>query len=152
MTDLTTKTAQSLHDKWCEQMREKGWHWKDSPCRYCPDANPYGTNTIPNPCACSFYSPDLIPWPDLPESRRQEYLATAKAVLPEIVGEVFDEVILASCEWCAAGEVPQWRSFPKIVEKPTLLIHRHKGQSDSYDLCDAEPVVSLRDRRLEELE
>ena len=23
MTDLTTKTAQSLHDKWCEQMREK---------------------------------------------------------------------------------------------------------------------------------
>ncbi|KKL14091.1 hypothetical protein LCGC14_2519250, partial [marine sediment metagenome] len=32
-------------------------------------------------------------WPDLPESRRQEYLATAKAVLPEIVGEAHEDCI-----------------------------------------------------------
>ncbi|KKL94162.1 hypothetical protein LCGC14_1867400, partial [marine sediment metagenome] len=37
MTDLTTKTAQSLHDKWCEQMREKGWHGPLEVCSYPED-------------------------------------------------------------------------------------------------------------------
>ena len=91
MTDLTTKTAQSLHDKWCEQMREKGFHLL-LPCRDCPDADPYSTVTRPSPRDCGFYRDSLLPWPDLPESHRQEYLTTAKAVLPEIVGEVLQPI------------------------------------------------------------
>ena len=171
MTDLVTKTAQSLHAEWCRQMRKKGFHGPKEECTYdvapdnpltyqhqrevrysCKKEEGMKPNGDTFPYRCGYYHPHLLPWPDLDESRRQEYLATAKAVLPEIVEEVLKEAILASCEWCAAGEVPQWGSFPKIVEKPMLLIHQHEGQSDSYDLCDAEPVVSLRDRRLGELE
>ncbi len=135
LTTLTTKTAQSLHAEWCRQMREKGWHWKDSPCRYCPDANPYGTNTIPNPCACSFYSTDLIPWPDLHGSRRQEYLSTAKAVLPEIVETIFTDAM-------------------DVVEK-TKVAHEfhgsvfHEPSKNGKELVAA--LLYLRDRRLEEL-
>ena len=140
MLNLVTKVAKDLHAEWCRQMWEKGWHWKDSPCRYCPDANPYGTNTIPNPCACSFYSTDLIPWPDLPESRRQEYLATAKAVLPEIVGEVLNEGKIASALYCGV---------PKNV--------RHAIEAEGYvqthwEAAFAKIIVdALRVRRLEEL-
>ena len=93
--DLTTKTAQSLHEKWCEQMREKGFHGPDEKCSL-KDTHQF-TLVVPRMMCeegksrCPQFHADFVDWPDLPESRRQEYLATAKAVLPEIVGEVFDE-------------------------------------------------------------
>ena len=86
MTDLTTKTAQSLHAEWCKQMREKGFHGPGEECK-----NYYHRGLMPkgsHPKDCTKGHPNLIPWPDLPESRRQEYLATAKAVLPEIEREI----------------------------------------------------------------
>ncbi|KKM92104.1 hypothetical protein LCGC14_1221730 [marine sediment metagenome] len=78
MTDLTTKTAQSLHAKWCEQMREKGWHGPEGECTpregwRCPGRG------------CHEVHPDIVAWPDLPESRRQEYLATASNDEKELV-------------------------------------------------------------------
>ena len=97
MTDLTTKTAQSLHAEWCEQMREKGFHGPDEKCSL-KDTHQF-TLVVPRMLCeegksrCPKFHRDLIPWPDLDESRQQEYLSTAKAVLPEIVGEVFDGVI-----------------------------------------------------------
>ncbi|KKM03546.1 hypothetical protein LCGC14_1773420 [marine sediment metagenome] len=96
MTDLTTKTAQSLHDKWCEQMREKGWHGPAEDCTESWLSGEVATQAARKDCKSGFdlcrkFHADLIPWPDLPESRRQEYLATAKAVLPEIVEAVVEE-------------------------------------------------------------
>ncbi|KKK52491.1 hypothetical protein LCGC14_3104410, partial [marine sediment metagenome] len=85
MTDLTTKTAQSLHDKWCRQMREKGRHGPGTGCTYDDlQLSIVRANCNDKIGRCKMFHPDLIPWPDLPESHRQEYLATAKAVLPEI--------------------------------------------------------------------
>ena len=118
MTDLRTKTAQSLHAEWCEQMREKGF---------------YGlTDPIGGYESHRKFHPDLIPWPDLPESRRQEYLATAKAVLPEIVGEVFED---------AAKNL---RSISDEMFK--------NGESGYLTVLGAGVMTrQLRDRRLEEL-
>ena len=92
MTDLTTKTAQSLHDKWCEQMREKGFHGPKEDCTH----HDKGQRTqcsrgMGRDHRCYKFDSNLAPWPDLPESLRQEYLATAKAVLPEIVKTEWDE-------------------------------------------------------------
>ena len=113
MTDLTTKTAQSLHEKWCEQMREKGFHLLES-CPDCPDRDPYSTVTTPNPIACGFYRGSLIPWPALPESRRQEYLETAKAVLPEIVGEAFGECLTICAEMNA---LESWAAIENLRDR-----------------------------------
>ena len=146
MTDLTTKTAQSLHDKWCEQMREKGWHGPDGLGHdFIFDASiiPCGKLVLIRPEErryCDKFHADLIPWPDLPESRRQEYLATAKAVLPEIVGEILNESKIASALYCGV---------PKNV--------RHAIEAEGYvqthwEAAFAKIIVdALRDRRLEEL-
>ncbi len=128
MTDLVTRVAQSLHDKWCEQMREKGFYGS---------TDPIGGYTLHD----KFHS-GLIPWPDLPESRRQEYLATAKAVLPEIVGEVFDSCIIAVCESCYAGHSPN---------KNGLHILVRAGYRSERIRCTAQAIRALRDRHLEEL-
>ena len=121
-TDLTTKTAQSLHAEWCEQMRKKGRHGPREHCDYCEimQHTVYGGN-------CNYFDASICAWPDLPESRRQEYLSTAKAVLPEIVGEVFDEAwqIAVSYDQKAA-----WNGAPIAI---------------------ANEIDLLRDRRLEEL-
>ncbi|KKK56917.1 hypothetical protein LCGC14_3059700, partial [marine sediment metagenome] len=79
---------------------------------------------------------EIIPWPDLPESRRQEYLATAKAVLPEIVGEVLGEAansLQASCD--------------AVPGNPNETFIRDNVVKSSADF-----IRALRDRRLEELE
>ena len=89
MINLITGTAQSLHDKWCEQMREKGFHGPGIGCTYDDlQLSIVRANCNDKICRCKLFHADLMPWPDLPESRRQEYLVTAKAVLPEIVGEI----------------------------------------------------------------
>ena len=115
MTDLTTKTAQSLHAEWCEQMREKGFHGPDEKCSL-KDTHQF-TLVVPRMLCeegksrCPKFHRDLIPWPDLDESRQQEYLATAKAVLPEIVGEAFGECLTICAEmnalesWAAIGNL-----------------------------------------------
>ena len=133
MTDLTTKTAQSLHAEWCRQMREKGMH---GPRDKCPE-NPsgilirYRTNSTANNCVCRKQRLILLPWPDLPESRRQEYLATAKAVLPEIVGEVFDECQMVAQDY-------------EILEVDKIDLKYGTGH------CPI-AIRERRDRRLEEL-
>ncbi len=68
MTDLTTKTAQSLHAEWCRHMWKRGWH------------GPLDKRT-------NKYDAKLVSWSSLPVTRQQEYLAMAKAVLPEIEKE-----------------------------------------------------------------
>ncbi len=113
MTALTTKTAQSLHDKRCEQMRAKGFHGPLEVCSYPEDQciESYAGTQQLRWVHCIKFCPSLIPWPDLPESRRQEYLVTAKAVLPEIVGEVFGECLTICAEmnalesWAAIGNL-----------------------------------------------
>ena len=154
MTDLTTKTAQSLHAEWCRQMREKGFHGPNEDCTY--DVSPDNPLTYqhqrevrysckkdegmkPNgdtfPYRCGYYHPNLIPWPDLPESRRQEYLATAKAVLPEIVESVFTDAM-------------------DVVERTKVLHGDHYAAYQATSNNAKELVAALlyqRDRRLEEL-
>ena len=97
MTDLTTKTAQSLHAEWCRQMREKGWHGPKESCTHADNdeacCETYGGGSELDWFRCDKFHADLLPWPDLPESRRQEYLATAKAVLPEILREVRKQLV-----------------------------------------------------------
>ena len=88
MTDLTTKAAQSLHVEWCRQMREKGSH---APGK-CPKAleklfvkrRIEGEHCNKRNPICPDLDHGLSPWHDLPFYRRDEYLSTAKAVLPEI--------------------------------------------------------------------
>jgi len=112
MSTLITRTAQSLHAEWCRQMRKKGFHGEKEECTYdvapdnpltyqhqrevrysCTKEEGMKPNGDTFPYRCGYYHPHLLPWPDLPESRRQEYLATAKAVLPEIVGEAHEDCI-----------------------------------------------------------
>ncbi|KKL68660.1 hypothetical protein LCGC14_2122820, partial [marine sediment metagenome] len=86
MSTLITRTAQSLHAEWCRQMRKKGFHGPDEKCSL-KDTHQF-TLVVPRMMCeegksrCPKFHREIIPWPDLPESRRQEYLATAKAVLP----------------------------------------------------------------------
>ena len=133
MTDLVVRTAQSLHAEWCEQMRKKGFHGPGEECN-----NYYHRGLMPkrsHPKDCTKGHPNLIPWPDLPESRRQEYLATAKAVLPEIVETIFTDAM-------------------DVVEK-TKVAHEfhgsvfHEPSKNGKELVAA--LLYLRDRRLEEL-
>ena len=151
MTDLTTKTAQSLHDKWCEQMRKKGWHDLGEACgkskrdsygqEYkCGDVYRQGVRTGKK-VFCKWQHAELIPWPDLPESRRQEYLATAKAVLPEIL----EEAARLVCFECNNGAV----KVPYPTEDGELVGHDFNGK---MFLCGAAGIWrDLHDRRLEEL-
>ncbi|KKK66322.1 hypothetical protein LCGC14_2965260 [marine sediment metagenome] len=144
MTDLTTKTAQSLHEKWCEQMREKGWHGPDKDIENCTDKN-YIDGMGAYHCQCDKFSPHLTAWDDLFESRRQEYLATAKAVLPEIVGEILDDAEKAVCADCRKG----------IRRKDSLHLRQstvHKELRGYMVYCKGTSIRQLRVRRLEELE
>ena len=142
MINLITGTAQSLHDKWCEQMREKGRHGPDGLGHdFICDATliPCGKLVLVRPEErryCYRFHADLIPWPDLPESRRQEYLATAKAVLPEIVGEVLKEAVRA-CERVS--------SDPPVGDATEA-----DGFMGGCHECEDE-ILKLRDRRLKEL-
>ena len=81
-TDLTTKTAQSLHAEWCRQMREKGFHLPEEA---------HDQRNVEEPGYCKRCHPDLVPWVSLNPQIEAGFLATAKAVLPEIVGEAFTE-------------------------------------------------------------
>ncbi len=119
--------AQRLHDKWCEQMREKGFHGPDKECSLCPVRQTQRD--------CEMFHADLILWADLDESRRQEYLETAKAVLPEIVGEIFDDAI-------------------NVIETTKVMHGDHYAayraiSNDMQELSAA--LMNRRDRRLEEL-
>ena len=140
MTDLINKTAQSLHDKWCEQMRERGWHGPDKDIENCTDKN-YIDGMGAYHCQCDKFSPHLAAWDDLFESRRQEYLATAKAVLPEIVGEVFEECVSACAETDGRGT---WSNDPDF--------RWAKTEAEATANYLSEKILALRDRRLEELE
>ena len=156
MTDLTTKTARSLHDKWCEQMREKGMHGPDKRCsrlvRLCPDPGLYVTwhcgdsldpaNYNLDEARCDQFNSDLVYWLNLPESRRQEYLATAKAVLPEIVGEVFDECVNVS---------RNLRRLLKDISGEGGETFRICGEKASALYKAEKEMLALRARRLEEL-
>ena len=152
--DLITRTGQSLHAEWCRQIREKGMHGPDKRCsrlvRLCPDPGLCVTwhcgdsldpaNYNLDEARCDQFNPDLVYWLNLPESRRQEYLATAKAVLPEIVGEVLNESKIASALYCGV---------PKNV--------RHAIEAEGYvqthwEAAFAKIIVdALRARCLEEL-
>jgi hypothetical protein len=153
MTDLTTKTAQSLHAEWCRQMWKKGFHGPDKRCsrlvRLCPDPGLYVTwhcgdsldpaNYNLDEARCDQFNPDLVYWLNLPESRRQEYLATAKAVLPEIVGEVLQPI----------------QSMVNTQHDDEGLWFRAKTAPEAYlqsKLRELHGIIEkLRDRRLEEL-
>ena len=131
MTALTTKTAQSLHAAWCRQMREKGWHGPDLNCVSCEimQQTVYSGN-------CNDFHIEIIPWPDLHPTRRQEYLSTAKAVLPEIVGELLGEClkIAESCE----------------VTEEAIRTYLSRGDLIIRTSIAAE-IQALRDRCLEEI-
>ena len=135
MNNITTKTAQSLHYKWCEQMRKKGRHGPREHCDSCEimQHTVYGGN-------CNYFDASICAWPDLPESRRQEYLATAKAVLPEIVGEVFEECV-GACD-----EMDGWRDWEEIADFPGA-----PTEAAAAACHLANRLRALRDRRLEEL-
>ena len=69
--------AQRLHDKWCEHMREKGFHGFLEKCPSSPECNlPY--------YKCEKYRVGICDYALIGTIWQQEYLATAKAVLPEI--------------------------------------------------------------------
>ena len=116
-------------------MRKKGFHMPGEDlgeggcgCGGCNYAKVYHRSAYAVCDKC------LIPWPDLPESRRQEYLTTAKAVLPEIVGEALDECIeICKVQADSCGETEEaatWRGCSLYIQDEIKL---------------------LRDRRLEEL-
>ncbi|KKM90362.1 hypothetical protein LCGC14_1239280 [marine sediment metagenome] len=157
--DLITRTGQSLHAEWCRQMWKKGFHGEKEECTYdvapdnpltyqhqrevrysCKKEEGMKPNGDTFPYRCGYYHPHLLPWPDLPEARRQEYLATAKAVLPEIAGEVFDEAA-GVCDkmdgWRAWAEVPGFKGAPTEADAAANYL--------------SEKIRALRDRRLEEL-
>ena len=133
MTNLTTKTAQSLHAEWCRQMWKKGFH---GPTEFCS----FACNN--EDIHCEQFHGYLIPWPDLPESSRQEYLVTATAVLPEIVGGVFDEAVKVAVEWgCTTGGLEQ--------DYRGLSANDFFERYGTNELMKA--ILNLRARRLEEL-
>ena len=146
MTDLTTKTAQSLHAEWCRQMREKGSH---APGK-CPKASEKlfvkrrieGEHCNKRNPICPDFDHRLSSWHSLPESRRQEYLVTATAVLPEIVGGVFDEAVKVAVEWgCTTGGLEQ--------DYRGLSANDFFERYGTNELMKA--ILNLRARRLEEL-
>ena len=137
MTDLTTKTAQSLHAEWCRQMWEKGMHGPGTGCTYDDlQLSIVRANCNDKIGRCKMFHPDLVYWLNLPESRRQEYLATAKAVLPEIVGELLGECM-------------------KIAESCDVSEETIRTYLSRWDLIIRTSIVAeihdLRARRLEEL-
>ena len=137
MTDLTTKTAQSLHAEWCRQMRKKGFHGPAEACTESWLSGEVSTRSAREDCKSGFdrcrrFHADLIPWPDLPDSRRQEYLSTAKAVLPEIVEAIFDECQMVAQDY-------------EILEVDDIELKYGVGH------CPI-AIRQLRDRRLKELE
>ncbi len=72
--------AQRLHDKWCEHMREKGFHGFLEKCPSSPECNlPY--------YRCEKYRVGICDYALIGTIWQQEYLATAKAALPEIEKE-----------------------------------------------------------------
>ena len=148
MTNLTTKIARSLHAEWCRQMWKKGLHGPNQPCithspsikELCEEGGRH----------CAYFRADLIPWPDLPESSRQEYLATATAVLPEIV-ELGP--LVNALKW-AVGELSD-RGYSENTPKHECGYIRNP-EGAYCEFCEmwvnALDALDLRDRRLEELE
>ncbi len=148
-TDLTTKTAQSLHAEWCRQMREKGFHGPVEACTESWLSGEVATQSAREDCKSGFdrcrrFHADLIPWPDLPESRRQEYLVTAKVVLPEIVGEVFSE-----CARVLTSE--QVEAEVKYVEASAIVDGNYEHGLVVALARAIKAIRDLRDRCLEEL-
>jgi hypothetical protein len=139
-------------------MREKGFHGPNEACgqslSYRVEYSNWETRShtancgykeselhdrrIENPVCIKLHS-NSVPWPDLPEPRRQEYLATAKAVLPEIVGEVLQPI----------------QSMVNTQHDDEGLWFRAKTAPEAYlqsKLRELHGIIEkLRDRRLEEL-
>ena len=144
-----------FHESWSRTKRAQGFHGPDEACgqslSYRVEYNNWETRShtakcgykeselhdrkIENPVCIKLHS-NLVPWLDLPETRRQEYLATAKAVLPEIVGEVLKEAVRA-CERVSS-------------DPPAGDATEADGFMGGCHECEDE-ILKLRDRRLKEL-